>query len=63
MIWGSITRKPKALVTGQSDHRATHAELMLEQPRRDKAAAALQVKSHRFVRGLPPSLSPMLTAH
>ena len=31
---------------------------MLEQPRRDKAAAELQVKSHRFVPGLPPFLSP-----
>jgi hypothetical protein len=61
MIWGSITRKPKALVNGQSDPRATPAELMLEQPRRDKAAAALQVKSHRFMRGLPPSHSPTIT--
>jgi len=40
MIWGGVTRKPKALVHGQWIRVPPIPDLMLEQPRRDEAAAA-----------------------
>jgi len=50
-IWGSVTRKPTALVHGQSRFVPPMLNLIVEQPRRDKAAAG---EESPFLHGLPP---------